>query len=507
MKAISAVLRRLTAGLLAGVCAISTLSLLPLSPAAASSITAANSVAEVSALVRDAWDTHTDTLILSDAQIKTEDCKALLEGLFLTYGIYFYVNSSYSIKYNYSGIVNSLTFSYNCTEAEMQTKRAAYTAAVKKAVSGVRSDWSDSEKALYLHDYLICRTKYDQVTDRYTAYDALVDGTALCQGYALAYHDLLEAVGISSHMVTSEALNHCWNLVCIDGKAYHTDVTWDDRTPELTGNCKHEHFLCSAQTFLAGAHNSSDWNIVLADDSLPAADSNSYETAFWRQSEAPLCYTDFGWAAVVPGNPTGADIVLADSIAAKTTKTIFSFEAYWTVHNNDTSYWKGVFSGCGYYGGRIYFSTPTAIFSIAPDGSDKTTVYTCTASEQKLGWLYGFYIEPDGLLRYGISTAPDSVSQNDSIQLKITKPKLPPYSRGDMTGDGVIDLADAIAVLRYYAASLLGKPPVVSDEALAAGDVDAAADTPQLDTKDAILILRYYAMSLLSPNVKWDMIC
>ena len=35
---------------------------------------------------------------------------------------------------------------------------------------------------------------------------------------------------IESDLVLSDALNHAWNKVYIDGVAYHVDVTWDDPT-------------------------------------------------------------------------------------------------------------------------------------------------------------------------------------------------------------------------------------------------------------------------------------
>lgn len=98
--------------------------------------------------------------------------------------------------------------------------------AVAAALSQVELGMSQTEKALVLHDYLMDTVAYDWVTattgqpeDKavFSAYGALVNRNAVCNGYALAYQMLLKQVGINSVKLDSEALNHAWNLVEIDG--------------------------------------------------------------------------------------------------------------------------------------------------------------------------------------------------------------------------------------------------------------------------------------------------
>ena len=40
-------------------------------------------------------------------------------------------------------------------------------------------------------------------------------------------------------------MNHIWNLIKIDGKWYHVDVTWDDPIMDKPGRVKHDNFLRS----------------------------------------------------------------------------------------------------------------------------------------------------------------------------------------------------------------------------------------------------------------------
>ena len=120
---------------------------------------------------------------------------------------------------------------------------------------------SQVEMALSLHDYLVLHCAYDWnvVNGRgassynvYTAYGALMEGDAVCQGYAMAYNLLLNKVGMETEYVTSSTINHGWSLVKIGDIWYHVDVTWDDPTfdfsgysHDLPGLCSHDYFLVS----------------------------------------------------------------------------------------------------------------------------------------------------------------------------------------------------------------------------------------------------------------------
>ena len=123
---------------------------------------------------------------------------------------------------------------------------------------------SQVEMALSLHDYLVLHCAYDWYVANnqgepsynvYTAYGALMEGNAVCQGYAMAYNLLLNMVGIKTDYVTSvipDQGRHGWSLVEIGETWYHVDVTWDDPTfdfsgysHDLPGLCDHSYFLVS----------------------------------------------------------------------------------------------------------------------------------------------------------------------------------------------------------------------------------------------------------------------
>ncbi len=98
---------------------------------------------------------------------------------------------------------------------------------------------SEYQKALTLYKWLCTNVTYDydylqtgKAASKYgvSGKAALLDGTAICQGFAEGYLWLLEAVGIEAMLVTGPTTqgSHAWNLAKINGKWYYFDPTWDE---------------------------------------------------------------------------------------------------------------------------------------------------------------------------------------------------------------------------------------------------------------------------------------
>ncbi len=95
---------------------------------------------------------------------------------------------------------------------------------------------SDYLKAKKIYRYICNNVTYDYTNLKddtynlkYTAYAALIDGTAVCQGYAnLLYRMLLEA-GIDNRIIsgTGNGDLHAWSIIGMGGNYYNTDATWD----------------------------------------------------------------------------------------------------------------------------------------------------------------------------------------------------------------------------------------------------------------------------------------
>ncbi|MFR8181399.1 MAG: transglutaminase domain-containing protein [Dorea sp.] len=65
----------------------------------------------------------------------------------------------------------------------------------------------------------------DTYIQKYTAYAALIDKTAVCQGYAsLLYRMVLDA-GVDARVISGDAGGpHAWNIVRLNGKYYNLDT-------------------------------------------------------------------------------------------------------------------------------------------------------------------------------------------------------------------------------------------------------------------------------------------
>ena len=88
---------------------------------------------------------------------------------------------------------------------------------------------SEVEIARVYAEYL-CRTcEYNYASPRlsHTAYGALIDGSAVCEGYTAAYNIFLKLEGINCS--TAQFPDHIWTTATLDGIFYHIDVTWCDQ--------------------------------------------------------------------------------------------------------------------------------------------------------------------------------------------------------------------------------------------------------------------------------------
>ena len=77
-----------------------------------------------------------------------------------------------------------------------------------------------------VYEYLARNVEYGDTENpySYTAYAALNDGKAVCQGYSSAFNILCNAIGVKSLAVFND--EHMWNVVLSDGKMYHYDATF-----------------------------------------------------------------------------------------------------------------------------------------------------------------------------------------------------------------------------------------------------------------------------------------
>ena len=141
---------------------------------------------------------------------------------------------NYYIYQTYSKCIYSFTVSYYTTADE----EATVTDSLNQVYDDLNLDGlNEYNKFMAIYEYVTHNVTYDHehVDDesylhQYTAYGALIDHTAVCQGYALLLYRMLLHVGIDTRLIPGYAYKtelHAWNIVKFDDYYYNVDSTWD----------------------------------------------------------------------------------------------------------------------------------------------------------------------------------------------------------------------------------------------------------------------------------------
>ena len=137
---------------------------------------------------------------------------------------------------NTEGYTAIQLYSYEPPE-KIKTMQNKLNKEVNKFIKSVEYGLDDFSLELLAHNYIIDRCKYDDdVKDSdddylaFTPYGAIVNGNAVCEGYAKAFSYLLSQLGIESKGIVGKGSQelHMWNAVKIEGNWYYTDISWDD---------------------------------------------------------------------------------------------------------------------------------------------------------------------------------------------------------------------------------------------------------------------------------------
>lgn len=110
----------------------------------------------------------------------------------------------------------------------------------------VSDSYDDWDKALIIYDTLGSMIRYGTIDgmSEHTVRGILQKNTAVCDGIAKMYCLLCSACGIDSIVVqgTINAEGHAWNLVKLNGRWKHVDLTGDLKLSESAGVLSHVLF-------------------------------------------------------------------------------------------------------------------------------------------------------------------------------------------------------------------------------------------------------------------------
>ena len=184
-------------------------------------------------------------------ELSFRETEIATQGDSLRYG---YKSSSANIEgvsdgtnYYYKYIISYEYYTTAEEEAELTQK-------VEEVIAnfGFVSATTEKAKSDAIYNYITDNVTYDNanLNDstyylKFTPYAALINKTAVCQGYAMLYYRLAEETGLDCRIVsgTSRDQNHAWNIVKLGDCYYYLDSTWD------AGNTEYDYYLKGSADF------------------------------------------------------------------------------------------------------------------------------------------------------------------------------------------------------------------------------------------------------------------
>lgn len=161
-------------------------------------------------------------------------------------------NSSNNIKVNYG---SDYKIGITINRAYSEEDITKINDVVDKVISeNITNGMPIREKIRVIHDYIIDNAQYDKLKydnkndttyKSNTAYGVLLQGYGTCNGYADAMAIFLDKLNVINCKISND--EHIWNLVYLDGKWYHLDLTWDDPISDINVN-RDTYFLITTDT-------------------------------------------------------------------------------------------------------------------------------------------------------------------------------------------------------------------------------------------------------------------
>jgi len=349
-------------------------------------------------------------------------------------------NITISLGYNYDNSKWNYS-SVNITNKLSQEETVARVEAVDAVIDDYyntvyRSDKSELETALNLHDEIATRVEYSKpiTNDSYYTYSMYINKKGVCQAYAYMYMYLLSKMGMESGYISSDTINHGWNAVRIDGNFYQVDITWDDPLYDKFGMAKHTFFLVSDATMATresgGGSIHKDWT-----EDYSCIDTR-YDDAFWYSEgvKTPIVKQGDYYYYIT-------DTGLMKHIGSTNTTTSVLNVGTWYVWGNRYSYWTSTYSGLFEHDGLLYYNTPDSIKSYDPSSGKVELVASPDVSS---GYVYGIR-KSGNSIQYVIMQSPNDV-WTEYLTINNVLPSVTPAPASSNSGyiismDGKISLS------------------------------------------------------------------
>ena len=331
---------------------------------------------EIESYVAECLRKKQSQIDISKYHVTIEDAPRVYRSAIFTNPDIFYADASeFNYDYDSDKIVYYLYPEYIVMKSEIPSYIVKFDKAVDSFLKDIDDNLSDFDKALLIHDKLITGCEYQSGGSLvYTAYGAIVNGEAVCEGYSRAYSYLLLKAGISNKCLDNAKESHCWNCVKLDDKWYHADVTSDDPTPDTSGYVSHKYFLVSdskLSSYKSEKHEGYKKDITYNSDYKCV--SKTYDSSFFRNILSAFYIKNNGYYFIdnnYQGKNYSAFILRKDD----KNEVVETIKDTWRSDKNE-EYVKS-FSKLCYLDGYFFYNSAKSIFSYNVNNRKLKNEYT-----------------------------------------------------------------------------------------------------------------------------------
>ncbi|MCI7511504.1 MAG: CHAP domain-containing protein [Firmicutes bacterium] len=237
--------------------------------------------------------TPTDGILDEIAEKALEETGVPTQGDYIRW-TYAGWSGSYSLESDDEGL--HYVFVYDCKYYTTAAQEAELSEKIDSVLQSldINDESSDYDVICAVYDYICANVSYDydNLNDseyllKYTAYAAMINKTAVCQGYSALMYRMLQQKNIDCRLIPGS--NHAWNIVAIDGVYYNADSTWDaGRDPK-----NYAYFLCGDSDFAEhtrySEYSTEEFYRLypMAETKYVVCPSHSYGA--WVTTKAPTC--------------------------------------------------------------------------------------------------------------------------------------------------------------------------------------------------------------------------
>ena len=188
-------------------------------------------------------------------------------------------NVNYTLECQVSGSHSKFIFDFTVSyyiNAQQEAEFEADLADVLQSLN-IPDSASEYEKVCTIYDYVCRNVSYDSENMnndaydlKFTAYAALENGKAVCNGYALLMYRMLLESGVDARIIEGYGNSnaHAWNIVKIGDIYYNLDATWD---ADFYTGIENTDFFLKGETSFASGHSRRDGRYDYTGDAYKAA--------------------------------------------------------------------------------------------------------------------------------------------------------------------------------------------------------------------------------------------